>query len=175
MKVLIILTDKGWQSDVRNALISAVEVDMSCNSRIFYCSQDFSISVKDLDLIEIGIQSRGYEDLVKHSNFLINVGFIGKLTNNSIARYKWDIKGIVSTISSKGIKMIKPMAIDTYKFNGSNWNLSKSLRKKIVIPETSLIYKGKNNINSIRFYNYKEIPTENEDFSLETDFENIDD
>lgn len=48
MKVLIILTDKGWQSDVRNALISTVEVDMSCNSGLFYCSPDFSISVRDI-------------------------------------------------------------------------------------------------------------------------------
>lgn len=60
--------DKGWQSDARNALIAAVEVDMSCNSGLFYCSPDFSISVREIDLIEIGIQARGNNDLVKHSN-----------------------------------------------------------------------------------------------------------
>lgn len=118
--------DKGWQSDAENALIAAVEVDMSNNSGLFYCSPDFSISVRDLDLIEIGIQAKGYEDLVKNSNFLINVGFIGKLTDNSITRYRLDIDGIISAISSKGVKMIKPMISDSSRFNGLEWNLYKN-------------------------------------------------
>ena len=99
------------QTDVTNALIAAIEVDVSNNMGIFYCSPDFSISILDLELIEIGIQIRGYEDLDKRSNLLINIGFIGKLTNSSTTRYKLNIDGIVSRISSKGARMIKPVAI----------------------------------------------------------------
>lgn len=61
--------DKGWQSYARNALIAYVEVDMSCNSGLFYCSTYFPNSIRDSNLIDIGIQARGYEDLVKYSNF----------------------------------------------------------------------------------------------------------
>lgn len=175
--VLITLMDKGWKSDARNALIAAVKVDMSCNSGLFYCSPDFLISVRDLNLIEIRIQARGYDDLVKHSNFLINVGFIGKLTDTSTTRYKLDVSGIVSAISSKGVRMIKPMITDSSEFNGLEWNLSKGLEQKTVIPKTSLIYKDKNNNYSIRFGNYKEIPVDDRPLisSLEEEFESIND
>ena len=85
---------------------------------MFYCSPDFSIRIKDLELLEIGIQTRGYEDLVKRSNLLVNIGFIGKLTDSSTTKYKLNIDGIISGISSKGVKMIKLMAIDSEQFNG---------------------------------------------------------
>ena len=59
-KILIAILEKGWQTDARNALIAVIEVDMSNNMGIFYCSPDFSISVLDLKLIEIGVQTKGY-------------------------------------------------------------------------------------------------------------------
>ena len=56
----------------------------------------------------LGIQTREFEDLDKQSNLLINIGFIGRLTDSSTTQYKLNIDGIVSGISSKGVKMIKP-------------------------------------------------------------------
>ena len=41
-KVLLAFLDNGWRTNVRNALISAIEVDMNDNKGIFYCSPDFS-------------------------------------------------------------------------------------------------------------------------------------
>ena len=84
---------------------------MSENKEIFYCSPDFSVSEKDLELLGIGIQTRGYEDLVKRSNLLVNIGFIGKLTDSYTSEYKLNIDGIISGISSKRVKMINPMAM----------------------------------------------------------------
>ena len=101
-----------------NALISVIEIDMNDNKRIFYCSPDFSISTRDIELLEIGIQARGFEDLDKQSNLLINIGFLGKLTDSSTTQYKLNIDGIVSGMSSKGAKMIKPMEISYEQFNG---------------------------------------------------------
>ena len=74
-----------------NALISVIEIDMNDNKRIFYCSPDFSISTRDIELLEIGIQARGFEDLDKQSNLLINTGFLGKLTDSSTTQYKLNI------------------------------------------------------------------------------------
>lgn len=165
--------DKGWQLDARNALIAAVEVGMSRNFCLFYYSPDFSISIRDLDFIEIGIHAKRYEDLVKNSNFLINIGFIGKLTDDSTTKYKLDINGIISAISSRGVKMIKPMISDSGRFNGLEWNLYKNPRRNITNTEISVIYKDLNNNYSIRFSNYKPIQIENKQFELETDSENI--
>ena len=69
-----------------------------------------------MELLEIGIQTKGYENLVKRSNLLVNIGFIGKLTGSSTTKYKLNINGIISEISSIGVKMIKPMAIDSEEF-----------------------------------------------------------
>ena len=63
-----------------------------------------SVSVKDLELFEIGIQTKRYEDLVKISDLLVNMGFIGKLTDSSTTKYKLNIDRIISGISSKGLK-----------------------------------------------------------------------
>ena len=130
-KVLISLLDNGWRTNPKNALITAIEVDMSENKGIFYCSPDFSVHVKDFELFKIGIQTRGYEDLVKRSNLLVNIDFIGKLPDNSTTKYKLNIDGIINGISSEGVKMIKPMAIDSNseQFNGLEWNISKILRR----------------------------------------------
>ena len=54
---------------------------MSENKRIFYCSPDFFARIQDLELLEIRIPTRGYEDLVNSSNLLVNIGFIGNLTD----------------------------------------------------------------------------------------------
>ena len=105
-KVLISLLDNGWRINAKNTLIAATEVDMSENKIIFYRSPEFSVRVKDLELLKIGIQTRGYEDLVKRSNLLVNIGFIGKLTDSSTTKYKLNINGIISGLSSKRVKMI---------------------------------------------------------------------
>ena len=76
-KVLISILDNCWQTNAKEALITAIELDMGDNKGIFYCSPDFSVSINDLELLEITIQTRGYEDLVKKSNLLVNIGFIG--------------------------------------------------------------------------------------------------
>ena len=69
------------RTNAKNALIAAIEVDKSENKEIFYYSPDFSVGVKNLELLEIAIQTKGYENLVKRSNLLVNIGFIGNLTD----------------------------------------------------------------------------------------------
>ena len=103
-KVLISLLDNGWRINAKNELVVAIEVGKSENKIIFYRSPDFSVRVKDLELLEIGIQTRVYEDLVNRSNLLVNISFIGKFTGTSITKYKLNIDGIISGISSKGLK-----------------------------------------------------------------------
>ena len=115
---------------------------MNENRGIFYYSHDFSVSTKDIDLLEIGIQSRGFEDLDKHSNLLINTGFLGRLIDSSTTQYKLNIDGIVSGISSKGVKMIKPLDISSEQFNVLDWNINRNFRRKsISLPQGNIMYK----------------------------------
>ncbi|KAK8957539.1 hypothetical protein KSP39_PZI001120 [Platanthera zijinensis] len=171
-KVLITLLDKRWQSDARKAMIAAMEVDMSGNKGIFYCSPDFMISIKDIDKIELGIQSKGYEDFTGHSNLLINIGLLGKLTNNSTTKYKLNIAHIIDAISSTGVKMIQPMDIDPTILEGLAWNISNNLTSTVSIPDNSLLYKNLDNTYSLRFQGYvhKPIPEQDE---IDSDVESL--
>ena len=65
-----------------------MEVDMNQNKGIFYCTPDFQISIKDLENLEIEIQTKEYEDFQGHANLLISLEFLGKLTTSSTTKYK---------------------------------------------------------------------------------------
>ena len=58
---------------------------------VFKIVKILNVSVKDLQLFEIGNQTEKYEDLVKKSNLLVNIDFIGKLTDSSTTKYKLNI------------------------------------------------------------------------------------
>ena len=168
--MLIAVLDNGWRTNAENALISAIAVDMNDNSGIFYCNPDFSVSTRDKDLLEIGIQTRGFEDLDKQSNLLIKIEFLGKLTDSNITQYKLNIDEIVSGISSKGVKMIKSMDISSKQFNVLDWNLNKNLRRKFIsIPQENIMYRTLQGDYNLRFSNYT-----NTNIVLESDSKTID-
>ena len=67
---------------------------------------------------------------------LINISFIGRLTDSSTTQYKLNIDGIISGISSKGVQMIKPMKISSEQFNSFDWNINKNMRRKsLSVPQ----------------------------------------
>lgn len=59
------------------AVIASIEVDMDKNIGLFYCSPDILMSIRDIHNLEIGIQSKGYEELTRNNNLLLNIGFLG--------------------------------------------------------------------------------------------------
>ena len=81
-KLLLIIMDKSWQQDIRKAIIGTMEIDMNNNSGIFYCAPNFMVSINNVKNLEIGLQSKGYENHVGE-NILINIGFIGRTVNGS--------------------------------------------------------------------------------------------
>ena len=111
IKILLALLDKR-HSNTDQTLIATIEVDMNENQGIFYCSPDFMISLEDIKHIEIGIQTKGYEEF-KGKNLVISIGFIGRMTNSSNTRYRVDIKPIIEAMTSKGIQLIKPLEISS--------------------------------------------------------------
>ena len=109
----------------------------------------------DFGFLILGIQTRGFEDIDKQSNLLINIAFIGILTDSSTTQYKLNIDGIISGISSKRVKKIKPIEISSEQFNGLNWNINKTFkRKSISIPQENIMYKTLQRDYNLRFSNY---------------------
>lgn len=111
-KTLVTLYDTRW-NDIGRAMIASIEVDMNNNSGILYCSPDFMMSIKDfIKHIHIGIQTKGYKEANSGDNLLVHVAFLGRCTTNSRIKYKVFVDQVVELLSSKGIKMIKPLNID---------------------------------------------------------------
>ena len=81
IKTLVHIYDDSW-TDMGKAMIASTKIDMNNNIGIVYCMPDFMMSLKDLQQdIKIGIKIKGYEQQVKGSNLVINIGFIGRCTN----------------------------------------------------------------------------------------------
>ena len=60
-------------------------------------------------------------------------------------------------MSSKGVKMIKPMAIDLEQFNGLDWNVNRNFRRKsILVPQENIMYKTIQGDYNLRFNNYQD-------------------
>ena len=88
-KVLLAILDKRHKK-VEDALIARIEEDMNQNGGIFYCNPDFMVTLEDIKNLEIGIQTKGYEEF-QGDNLTISIEFIGRLTNSSKTRYKVEI------------------------------------------------------------------------------------
>ena len=74
-------------------------------------------------------------------------------------------------MSSKGVKMIKPMEVSSEQFNGLDWNLNKNVRRKsISMPQENIICKTLQGDYNLRFSNYT-----NTNVVLESNSETIDD
>ena len=89
-----------------------IEADMSNNLGLFYCSPDYLMTIEDFSKhMKIGIQTKGYETFTGN-NILLCVGYLGKCMNNTNVNFKVDLTSLVESISSKGIKLIKPYSFD---------------------------------------------------------------
>ena len=85
---------------------------------------DFMMSLKDLQQdIKIGIKTKGYEQQVKVSNLVINIGFIGRCKNYVDNKVKIKVEYVVNLLTTKGVGMVKPEEISTENLAGLEWNL----------------------------------------------------
>ena len=96
------------------AMIASTKIDMNNNIGIVYCMKDFMMSLKDLQQdIKIGVKTKGNEQQVKGSNLVINIGFIGRCTNYADNKVKIKVENVVNLLTTKGVGMIKPEALNT--------------------------------------------------------------
>ena len=105
--------DDSW-IDMGKAMIASTEIDMNNNIRMVYCIPDFMMSLKELQQdIKIGIKTKGYEQQVKGSKLVINIGFIGRCTNYADNKVKIKVEDVVNLLTTKGVGMVKPEALST--------------------------------------------------------------
>ena len=91
---------------------------MNNNIVIVYCMPDFMMSLKHLQQdIKIGIKTKEYEQQVKGSNLVINIGFIGRCTNYANNKVKIKVEDVVNILTTKGVEMVKQEAFKYRKFS----------------------------------------------------------
>ena len=144
-------------TNIGKAIIASTKINMNNNIGIVYCMPDFMMSLKDLQQdIKIGIKTKGYEQQVKGSNLVINIGFIGRCTNYADNKVKIKVEDVVNLLTTKGVGMVKPEALSTENLAGLEWDLEDFSKKtETVIPKSSLVYQNTLGKTSIRFIDYK--------------------
>ena len=101
------------------AMITSTKMDMNNNIGIVYYMPNFMMSLKDLQQdIKIGIKTKEYEQQVKGSNLVINIGFIGRYTNYTDNKVKIKVEDVVNLLTTKGVGMIKSEALSTENLAG---------------------------------------------------------
>ncbi|KAJ0457529.1 hypothetical protein HanIR_Chr15g0774721 [Helianthus annuus] len=138
-----------------------MEVDLSQNTALFYCTPGILKDIRDLQNIKIALQTKGYENY-DGNNIVISVGVLGKASNSSGMKYKVNIDGIVKAVASKSIQMIEQIKIDPEQLTGLEWNINdlQGNEKTVLIPKRSFIYEGSDGKQSLRFTDFKEITNE---------------
>ena len=107
-KTLVHIYGDSW-TYMGKAMIANIEIDMNNNIGIVYCMTDFMMSLKDLQQdIKIGIKTKGYEQEVKGSSLVINIGFIGRCTNYADNKVKIEVEDVINLLATKGVGMVKP-------------------------------------------------------------------
>ncbi|WMV54601.1 hypothetical protein MTR67_047986 [Solanum verrucosum] len=78
-------------------------------------------------------------------------------------------------MGNKGIKLIKPIKINPEEYAGLEWNLEQFNKKRVLIPESHLMYTNTKGETSIRFtnYNYSNQTNLEEELEEEKEFMNI--
>lgn len=128
-KVLVTIYDNRWSNTIRS-IIGTTKVDMSTNGGLFYCSPEYMInSLEFRKYIKIGIQTKWVEEMNNGNNLLLCVEFIGKLSTNSSTKFRLRIDDVVSLMENKGIKLMKPIEINSKDYVGVEWNLEKFTKK----------------------------------------------
>ena len=89
------------------------------------------------------------------NNFLICVGFIGKLATNSSIKFNLKIDDVVSLMENKGIKLLKPLKLNSEKYAGLEWNLERFTQKEILKPTDHLMCINSKGKASVRFTDYQ--------------------
>ena len=94
-----------------------MEVDMNRNKQLVYFVPDYLIEIK------LAIKTRGYEMKKGMENLLIHVGFIGRLSNNNTTNFRMCEKDLITTLTSKGIKVIPAKQFSSELNVGLDWKL----------------------------------------------------
>ena len=168
-KLLALLLDKSWKTEMKKAIISGMEIDLSQNTALFYCTPGILKDIKDLKNIKISLQAKGFENY-EGNNIVLSIGTLGKASNRSGMKYKVNIDGIVNTIASKSIKMIDPIKIDPEELAGLEWSLGdlQEPDSTILEPKKSYIYEDAKGTQSLRFVDFKKENQQNEENETET-------
>ncbi|KAG5616796.1 hypothetical protein H5410_016620, partial [Solanum commersonii] len=107
------------------------------------------------------------------NNRLMCIGFIGKVASRSNTRFRLKVEDVVEIMGNKGIKLIKPIKINSKEYAGLEWNLEQFNKNKVLTPESHLMYTNTKGETSIRFtdYNYANQTNLEEELELEEEKE----
>ena len=153
-KTFVCILDTRHNNE-QQAIIASMEIDMTKNNGIVYCTPDFMMNTEEFyKHIKIGIKTKGY-DMIKSDNLLVCVGFVRKLTNSSRTKYKLDFVETKNILGSKGIQCIEATQYSPEINAGLEWKLGSFSQNQTLAPTRNLMYEDEKGRLSIRFGGYE--------------------
>ena len=155
-KTLLMIYDESV-TDPEKKIIVYMEVDMNKNRGLFYCAPNIIFPLEHLHRIKVGIQTKGYGN-IQRENLVIVTGFLGKTAASSNILYKCNVKGVVESIASKGVRFIQAEPISSDLYKATPWPLERILEPEEVVsqPTKGKMYKDSKGKLKVVFSDYEE-------------------
>ena len=111
-KLLLCLVDTR-HAELEKAILGTMEVDLNNNSEIVYLSPNYAMDITDFgEHFKILVQVKGFENFIG-KNILLDINFLGKCMTKHNPKMKIKLDEVVKALTSKGIRFLKPMEIDS--------------------------------------------------------------
>lgn len=104
--------------------------------------------------IKIMVQAKGYGSF-QNNNIQLDVIFLGKTMHHISNHFKVQITDIIKTLSSKGIKFLKPSDFNSETLVDLEWAIKLDEPEQTLQPTDSILYRNRNGNLNVRFSGYQ--------------------
>nr|AEE39270.1 polyprotein [Gooseberry vein banding associated virus] len=157
IEAMIVFRDTRWTDD--RQVIASMSVDMTHGSQLVYVIPDAMLSIHDFyNHIQVSIQTRGYNGgwTGGDSNMIVTRSLIGRLTNQSMTNFGYQIQGVTDYLTSHGVSCIPGEQWSVTNRSGE-WRLQQSsIAPPEQVPTEARLRPGPRGELSMRFTNFRD-------------------
>lgn len=156
-KALVYIYDDRWDNH-QQAAIATAEVDLSSNLAVIGCIPNYVMTIKEFSKhIKVSIRTKNYNMKGDFKNLVINLMYVGKVSDKFNYKFNVEFQNLVQTFGSKHVNMIEAKPVDNSFLEGTQWLLPNLQGSKNRQPDKAQIFENHLGEASVRFTNYRQI------------------
>ena len=156
-KTFVYIYDDRWDNH-QQAAIATAEVDLSTNLAVIGCIPNYVMTTREFSkYIKVCIRTKNYNMKGEYKNLLVNLMYVGKVSDKFNHKCNIEFNNLVQTFGSKHVNMIEAKPVDNSFLEGTEWTLPNLQTARNKQPERAQIYENSLGQATVRFSNYKQI------------------